>query len=89
MINFKICLSVMGVLFSTSNKANKSSLYYNIDLEYVCVCVVPTITVNILLKNVRNDQQKDFSNFKVDSLSDIMVLFSSPLDVVPRQEEDS
>jgi len=46
--------------------------------------------VNILLRNSRNAGQKDYSNFVVTSLSDIVTLFSSTLDVLPKfEEEDS
>lgn len=44
--------------------------------------------VNILLKNKRNNEQVDYSNFKVDSLSDIITLLSMPLEVTQKLAEE-
>ncbi len=38
------------------------------------------------MKNDRNETQVDYSNFAVDSLFDIIRLFSAPMDIVPKEE---
>lgn len=46
-------------------------------------CFAP---VNILLRNQRNCEQVDYSNFQVDTLSEIIALLSVPLQVSPKEE---
>lgn len=45
--------------------------------------------VNILLRNDRNREQVDYSSFQVESLSDIISIFSVPLEVLPKQEDQN
>lgn len=44
---------------------------------------------NILLRNDRNREQVDYSSFQVESLSDIISIFSVPLEVLPKQEDQN
>jgi len=43
--------------------------------------------VNVLLKNERNKDQVDYSDFAVETLSDIIALFAAPITVTRDDRE--
>lgn len=67
-------------------------LYQALSLGGLCMSVELNVhvlfyVVNILLRNKRNEEQVDYSNFKVETLMDIVTLLSLPLEVSAKTED--